>query len=262
MAAGAARRDALLPARGRLAPDVRAGGGAEPRRFTFDPAHPVPTIGGALLLDRRAPRRRRAGWSRPGRASSVPVLRLPRPAHAGPADQKESPDFFGSEAALPAAGRPAGRARLPDRAARRAGRGDRADDRPSVGRVLERARHRLHGQARRRAPGQRRLPRRLRHAPHRLRHPRPASGRASIARCCSSPACRYRSRSRCRPRATSSTSGTGSGVDVSSSNWPRLDVNPNTGEPIGRHTHQVVAEQTVYCDAERPSHIVLPVIPA
>ena len=50
-------------------------------------------------------------------------------------------------------------------------------------------------------------------------------------------------------------------VDVSSSNWPRLDVNPNTGEPIGRHTHQVVAEQTVYCDAERPSHIVLPVIP-
>ena len=51
-------------------------------------------------------------------------------------------------------------------------------------------------------------------------------------------------------------------VDISSSNWPRLDVNPNTGEPMGRHTHQVVAEQTVYVDAERPSHIVLPVIPA
>ena len=51
-------------------------------------------------------------------------------------------------------------------------------------------------------------------------------------------------------------------VDISSSNWPRLDVNPNTGEPMGRHTHQVVAEQTVYCDTERPSRIVLPVIPA
>ena len=38
-------------------------------------------------------------------------------------------------------------------------------------------------------------------------------------------------------------------------------MNPNTGEPMGRHTHQVVAEQTVYLDAERPSHIVLPVIP-
>jgi len=41
----------------------------------------------------------------------------------------------------------------------------------------------------------------------------------------------------------------------------RGPVNPNTGEPMGRHTHQVVAEQTVYVDAERPSRIVLPVIP-
>ncbi len=30
---------------------------------------------------------------------------------------------------------------------------------------------------------------------------------------------------------------------------------------MGRHTHQVVAEQTVYTDADHPSHIVLPVIP-
>jgi uncharacterized protein len=51
-------------------------------------------------------------------------------------------------------------------------------------------------------------------------------------------------------------------VDVSSSNFPRLERNPNTGEPIGRHTHHVVAEQTVFADAERPSRVVLPVIPA
>ena len=50
-------------------------------------------------------------------------------------------------------------------------------------------------------------------------------------------------------------------VDISSSNWPRLDLNPNTGEPMGRHTHQVVAEQAVYLDAAHPSRIVLPVIP-
>jgi putative CocE/NonD family hydrolase len=50
-------------------------------------------------------------------------------------------------------------------------------------------------------------------------------------------------------------------VDVSSSNWPRLDVNPNTGEPVGEHTHLVVAEQAVHVDADRPSRIVLPVIP-
>ena len=51
-------------------------------------------------------------------------------------------------------------------------------------------------------------------------------------------------------------------IDVSSSNFPRLERNPNTGEPIGRHTHMVNAEQTVFSDAERPSKVVLPVVPA
>jgi uncharacterized protein len=51
-------------------------------------------------------------------------------------------------------------------------------------------------------------------------------------------------------------------IDVSSSNFPRLERNPNTGEPIGRHTHTVVAEQTVFGDAEHPSRVVLPVIPS
>ena len=50
-------------------------------------------------------------------------------------------------------------------------------------------------------------------------------------------------------------------VDVSSSNFPRLERNPNTGEPIGRHTHMLTAAQTVFSDAARPSKIVLPVIP-
>jgi putative CocE/NonD family hydrolase len=50
-------------------------------------------------------------------------------------------------------------------------------------------------------------------------------------------------------------------VDVSSSNFPRLDVNPNTGEPVGRHTHTVTAVNTVYLDRDRPSQVVLPIIP-
>jgi len=50
-------------------------------------------------------------------------------------------------------------------------------------------------------------------------------------------------------------------IDVSSSNFPRLERNPNTGEPIGRHTRHEIAEQTVFADAEHPSQIVLPVIP-
>ena len=50
-------------------------------------------------------------------------------------------------------------------------------------------------------------------------------------------------------------------LDISSSNFPRFDVNPNTGEPVGRHTHTVVAENTIYNDAQHPSHVVLPIIP-
>jgi putative CocE/NonD family hydrolase len=51
-------------------------------------------------------------------------------------------------------------------------------------------------------------------------------------------------------------------IDISSSNAPRLDVNPNTGEPIGHHTRTEVAQQSVFVDAARPSHAVLPLIPA
>jgi len=50
-------------------------------------------------------------------------------------------------------------------------------------------------------------------------------------------------------------------LDVSSSNFPRFDVNPNTGEPMGRHTHTVKAENAVYLDRERPSGVVLPLVP-
>jgi putative CocE/NonD family hydrolase len=50
-------------------------------------------------------------------------------------------------------------------------------------------------------------------------------------------------------------------LDVSSSNFPRFDINPNTGGPLGRDRRVVTAENAVYHDPERPSHIILPVIP-
>jgi putative CocE/NonD family hydrolase len=50
-------------------------------------------------------------------------------------------------------------------------------------------------------------------------------------------------------------------LDVSSSNFPRFDVNPNTGEPLNRHRRVVVATNTVYHDTQRPSRVILPVIP-
>lgn len=51
-------------------------------------------------------------------------------------------------------------------------------------------------------------------------------------------------------------------VDISSSNFPRFDVNPNTGEPLQQHRRMITADNTVYHEVERASHIVLPIIPA
>jgi putative CocE/NonD family hydrolase len=50
-------------------------------------------------------------------------------------------------------------------------------------------------------------------------------------------------------------------LDVSSSNFPKYDVNPNTGEPEGRANLKRVATNTVYMDAARPSRVVLQVAP-
>lgn len=50
-------------------------------------------------------------------------------------------------------------------------------------------------------------------------------------------------------------------VEISSSNFPRFARNLNTGEPFGMSDRIVLATQTVYHDAEHPSHIRLPLIP-
>ena len=49
-------------------------------------------------------------------------------------------------------------------------------------------------------------------------------------------------------------------LDISSSNFPRFDVNPNTGEPLNDNHRWRIANNTIYIDAKHPSHIVLPVI--
>jgi hypothetical protein len=50
-------------------------------------------------------------------------------------------------------------------------------------------------------------------------------------------------------------------VHVTSSHFPQFDRNPNTGAPFGTTAEIRVAQQTVYHDAQRASHVVLPVIP-
>ncbi len=48
-------------------------------------------------------------------------------------------------------------------------------------------------------------------------------------------------------------------LDLSSSNFPMYDVNPNTGEDLGRHTHLQKTLNTIYHDAGHPSCLVLTV---
>ena len=50
-------------------------------------------------------------------------------------------------------------------------------------------------------------------------------------------------------------------IDISSSNSPHYDVNPNTGEPLGLNRCQQVARQSLYVDRVRSSHVDLPIIP-
>jgi uncharacterized protein len=52
-------------------------------------------------------------------------------------------------------------------------------------------------------------------------------------------------------------------LDITSSNFPRWDRNPNTGRNPGEDqaADVVIARQTIYHDAEHPSSVILPIIP-
>lgn len=50
-------------------------------------------------------------------------------------------------------------------------------------------------------------------------------------------------------------------VEISSSNFPRFDRNPNTGNRFGMDSELRIAHHKVYQSEEYPSHVVLPVIP-
>ncbi len=49
-------------------------------------------------------------------------------------------------------------------------------------------------------------------------------------------------------------------LDISSSNFPRFDVNPNTGGPLGEERAWRVAVNSVYHDPSHASRILLPVV--
>ena len=49
-------------------------------------------------------------------------------------------------------------------------------------------------------------------------------------------------------------------VAIGSSNSPRFDVNPQTGEPVHQHTHTEVASNRIMTHANAPSRLILPVV--
>ena len=49
-------------------------------------------------------------------------------------------------------------------------------------------------------------------------------------------------------------------IEVSSSNFPHFDVNPNSDWRVADAPPRI-ARNSVFVDRDRPSHIVLPVIP-
>ncbi|MEM9025750.1 MAG: CocE/NonD family hydrolase [Verrucomicrobiota bacterium] len=50
-------------------------------------------------------------------------------------------------------------------------------------------------------------------------------------------------------------------IDITSSNFPRLNRNPNTGAPFAKTSETRVASQSIHLNAKYPSHITLPIIP-
>ena len=162
-------------------------------------------------------------------------------------------------AAVSAAGVAARRAGVPDRAVARAGAGRGADRGRTVG-LHRRAGHRFHRQADRRAsglaptiPGGYAM--NLTDGILRLRYAEdPAAPRLRR------PGEVVRVRITLFPTANLFLPGHRIRLDVSSSNFPKFDVNPNTGEPEGLARRRRIAVNTVFVDADRPSKVVLPLL--
>jgi putative CocE/NonD family hydrolase len=49
------------------------------------------------------------------------------------------------------------------------------------------------------------------------------------------------------------------GLDITSSNFPRFDRNPNTGDSFGKSSRLRPARQSIFHDTNHPSHVCLPV---
>jgi hypothetical protein len=228
--------------------------GAAPSRYQFDPRRPVPTIGGNMSsLVGLLPR--------PTGAPEIPVEERERDwiGIPGAFDQKEAPEFLGcTPPYLPLASRPdvlvfqtpplpaavevVGPITLVLHVA-----SDRADTDVTAKLidVYPPSPDYPHGYAMN-----------LTDSILRLRY-RDGDGQARPLE----PGRVYRVEFPLYPTANRFAAGHRIRLDVSSSNFPRFDVNPNTGAPLWAETTAVVATNTVFHDAGRASHVVLPIVP-
>jgi hypothetical protein len=243
---------------GSLRPEAPAAD-AEPRRFTYDPDDPVPTIGGLYCAVGELPAE--GGDIEPAWARLLnPALLLRNIMTPGPTDQKESAEFF--------------TAREPYR--RLSEREDvlvyQTEPLPEPVEVTGRVAVELWIASS--APDTDFTAKLIDVYPPNEDYPEGYDLllNDTIIRCryregferevLMEPGTPYRVRMLLPPTSNVFAAGHRIRIDVSSSNFPRLERNPNTGEPIGRHTRHEIAEQTVFADAGRPSRVVLPVIPA
>jgi len=230
---------------------------APPRRYTFDPAHPVPTLGGLYCSIGELPAGE-AGMEPAWARLLSPVLRLRDLLTPGPVDQKEDPAFFGSREPYP---------RLSERPDVLVYQTDPLAEAVEVTGPMQ-----VHLWVASSALDTDFTAKLIDVHPANEDYPEGFDMllNDSVIRC------RYRQgfeqevfmtpgevvpvTIKLPPTSNLFARGHRIRLDISSSNWPRLDVNPNTGEPVGRHTRQTVASQAVYADADHPSHIVLPLV--
>ena len=231
--------------------------GAQPRRYVFDPKHPVPTLGGSLAgIMELAPA---ADLDQAWRRLQSPMSRLRHLVATGPMHQRETPDVFGAEPPYPLLA-------------------DRADVLVFQTEPLERPVEVTGSIAVELWISSSAVDTDFTAKLVDVYPPSADYPEAYHLNLCDSIIrTRYREgwdrevlmdpgqvyRVKIALPATSNLFAAGHRIrlDISSSNFPRLDINPNTGEPVGRHTRMVTAENSVHCDAQHASHVLLPVVP-
>ena len=63
-------------------------------------------------------------------------------------------------------------------------------------------------------------------------------------------------------RRPDGTCGATAALDIASSNFPRFDVNPNSGEPEGQARHKRIANNTVHLSPGFASRLILTTLAA